>query len=142
MDNVIGGLTGSLSASNNSYIIQSGSAATGGFTYTDNTGYISIYPNQYSQQYGAVQGTSSLPVQITSGTYTWPEEKDEIKSKPTIPTDKDGHDIQCRFKVEAYKVVCEYFCGHCDTVLFSKVICKIPKKHLKDKCLPKLLKGV
>ncbi len=70
-----------------------------------------------------------------------PTEKDEIKSKP-VPTDVHDHEIQCRLRVEATKVISEYFCNHCETVLFSKVISKIPKSIIKKQCLSRIVKGV
>lgn len=68
--------------------------------------------------------------------------QDEMKSKPTGVEGAHDHIIECRLKVENVKVIAEYFCFHCNEVLHSKVISKLPKSIMNKKCLPRLVKGV
>ena len=91
----------------------------------------SCYPLQYSGTIN-VSGSGTLVVAPT----------DEIKSKPKYDEGKHDHVIECRLKVEPTKVISEFFCCHCNEVLHSKVISKIPKSIMNKKCLPRLVKGV
>jgi hypothetical protein len=83
------------------------------------------------------------PISISTGGYIWadPVPVDEIKSKPSS-TEEHAHNIQCRLRVETTKVISEYFCHHCEEVLFSKVISRLPKSINKKKCLSRIVKGV
>ena len=106
-------------------------------TSTNSTGTITI-----GSTYGS--GTTyTQPVSIGSGGYIWadPAPTDEIKSKPEV-TEEHAHDIQCRLRVETTKVISEYFCHHCQEVLFSKVISRLPKSIINKKCLSRIVKGV
>lgn len=104
---------------------------------TATTGVITI-----GSTYGA-DTSYSQPMSISSGGYIYAEPipADEIKSKPS-PTEVHAHDIQCRLRVEATKVISEYYCHHCEEVLFSKVISKIPRSIIDKKCLSRIVKGV
>lgn len=104
----------------------------------------SIYLGQAQSNNASYQTITTYPTtNITSGgyIYTEPSPTDEIKSKPS-PTEEHSHNIQCRLRVEATKVISEYFCNHCEEVLFSKVISKIPKGIINKKCLSRIVKGV
>ena len=85
----------------------------------------------------------SQPISISTGGYIWadPVPADEIKSKPEV-TEEHAHSIQCRLRVETTKVISEYFCHHCQEVLFSKVISRLPKGIINKKCLSRIVKGV
>lgn len=88
-------------------------------------------------------GYYAAPITVASGgnIYLDPEPPSEMKSKP-ISTAQHAHEIQCRLRVETTKVISEYFCHHCQEVLFSKVISKIPKSIINKQCLPRIVKGV
>lgn len=92
--------------------------------------------------YNTTSGATT-PISISSGGYIYvdPAPADEIKSKPAV-TEEHAHDIQCRLRVESTKVISDYFCNHCEEVLFSKVISKIPKSIINKKCLSRIVKGV
>ena len=99
----------------------------GGFT-TDGTYYgITTQPNTSpSPQY--------IPIVVSP--------TDKLKSTPKHDEGIHDHVIECRFNVESTKVTAEYFCSHCNEVLHSKVISKLPKSIMNKKCLPRLVKGV
>jgi hypothetical protein len=120
-------------------------------------------PSQWSITSGSLSSSYNMTPLDNSHTYTVPNTyqtvpntiitttgqiyqdltpDDELRSKPTPEATKHNHNIQCRFAVEKLKIVAEYLCTHCDTVLFRKVICKIPKKLAEEKCLSKIVKGV
>lgn len=68
--------------------------------------------------------------------------QDQMKSKPKNDEGVHDHIIECRLRVETTKVISEYFCQHCNEVLYSKVISRLPKSIMNKKCLPRLVKGV
>lgn len=124
---------GALSTSANSITISNGYGRGSG-----GSGSLTIGVSSPTYTSGSI-----TPITISSGGYIYANvEKDEIKSKPVASKDEHSHDIQCRLRVEQTKVISEYFCSHCNDVLFSKVISKIPKSIINKKCLSRIVKGV
>lgn len=102
-------------------------------TTTDNTAAIAINPwPGYS--YGSI---GSIPISSTPNwVTTTPADQIASGSEEHI---KDGHTIQAFLKIEPGRVLVEFKCTSCGTVLSSKVLCKIPKSAKTKKCLPKIL---
>lgn len=108
----------------NSSIFQTPSINPGPF-YTQ--GYNS--PNPPYLQQGAY---TNVPVTIEP----W-----QMRSRWVSETGPHDHQIECRLTVKSVEVVAEYFCFHCNEVLHSKVISRLPAS-INKKCLPRLVKGV
>ena len=100
-------------------------------TYTQ--GYFPVVSDGIGGLYQQ-QGTyANVPVTI---------EPDRMKSKFSPETGPHDHLIECRLIVKNVEVMAEYFCYHCNEVVHSKVISKLPKSIMNKKCLPRLVKGV
>lgn len=113
------------------------------------------YTTNYSS---TTSGMSTLPTGVTSPSYTIPYytttnasgtnealwegvSYNELRSK-SVAAEEHAHSIECRLRVESTKVTSEYYCKHCNEVLFSKVISEIPKSLLNKKCLSRIVKSV
>jgi hypothetical protein len=139
----------------NTSIISGTSSITGSGSITINSG-VSTY-NSMGHYYGCsclscssqISGMGAYTTPLPPPQYTQPGNitvevapQDEMKSKPTGAEGAHDHIIECRLKVENVKVIAEYFCFHCNEVLHSKVISKLPASIMNKKCLPRLVKGV
>jgi hypothetical protein len=105
-------------------------------TTTYGNGYwpiISDGINLYQQQTTYPPGLGNVPVTI---------EPDKMRSKMSPETGPHDHLIECRLTVENVRVYAEYFCFHCNEVVYRKVISKLPASIMNKKCLPRLVKGV
>lgn len=111
---------------------------------TAGSNYSPLVVNATGQlQIGGYQTCGSTLTTSSSGTI-WADAtpSDELKSKPTTPADEHAHDIECRLRLESNKVISQFYCKHCEEVLFSKVISEIPKSIIDKKCLARIVKGV
>jgi hypothetical protein len=113
------------SALNSGVIFQTSSTYTQGYFPLVSDGLNNIY-----QQQGTY---TNVPVTI---------EPYRMKSQWAPETGPHDHQIECRLTVKNVEVMAEYFCFHCNEVVHSKVISRLPKSIMNKKCLPRLVKGV
>lgn len=97
---------------------------------------------------GYVQGTITNIPGNTYG-YSYPQiafpptpaKNDELKSDPKEASPM-AHTLNGIMRIYGDSVVIEYFCKHCNQVLHTEVISKVPKSIIEEKCLPKIVDGV
>jgi len=125
----------------------SANTVTGQGSISINAG--STYGSYFGHPYGCYCSTCFPSTGGVGNAYTTgvsiiaePPPQDEIKSKPKGDEDAHSHTIECRLRVETTKVISEYFCQHCNEILYSKVVSKLPKSILNKKCLPRICKSV
>lgn len=104
----------------------SGQIVGGGYVQ----GTITNYPNSI---YGYPYQPVSAPLTETK--------KDELKSDPKEASPM-SHTLNGILRIYGDSVVIEYFCKHCNQVLHTEVISKVPKSIIEEKCLPKIVDGV
>ena len=104
-----------------------------GSSSTSGQGY---WTDPYYQNGGAWSSPNSVPP-----TYSRTP-ADELKSPPKDEKEKEGHILSGTLKIYGDTVVVEYYCSHCNKILYKQVISKVPEKIRDAKCLPRLVKDV
>lgn len=120
------------------------SSSYGNSVSIENGYYGGVNNSANSSGGGYAQGTitnyPSYPWPATQPLAT-PLPKDELKSAPKEASPM-AHTLNGVMRIYGDSVVIEYFCAHCNQVLHTEVISKVPKSIIEEKCLPKIVDGV